>query len=45
VAEEPRSYTGGYLKPLLEGPRTDAIAAPRKKARATASLREREPAE
>jgi excinuclease ABC subunit A len=45
VAKEPRSYTGGYLGPLLQGPRTETIAAPRKKARSSASMREREPVE
>ena len=45
VAEVKRSYTGGYLKPLLKGPRAEAIAAPRKKARSSAAMREREPAE
>jgi excinuclease ABC subunit A len=45
VAEEPRSYTGSYLKPLLAGPRTEAAAPPKKKARSSASMREREPAE
>ncbi|HEV2818421.1 MAG TPA: excinuclease ABC subunit UvrA [Allosphingosinicella sp.] len=45
VADEPRSYTGGYLKPLLQGPRTESVAAPRKKARSSTSMREREPAE
>lgn len=34
VAEEPRSYTGSYLKPLLMGPRADAAPAPKKQARA-----------
>ena len=45
VAKEPRSYTGSYLKPLLQGPRAEAAPAPRKKARSSASMREREPAE
>ncbi|MEA3014665.1 MAG: excinuclease subunit [Sphingomonadales bacterium] len=45
VSEEPRSYTGGYLKPLLQGPRTEIAPALKKKARASASMREREPAE
>jgi excinuclease ABC subunit A len=45
VAKERRSYTGGYLKPLLEGPRTEMSTAPRKKARSSSSMREREPAE
>jgi len=44
VAKEPGSYTGGYLKPLLDGPRVEIIAAP-KKARLSASLRERVPAD
>jgi excinuclease ABC subunit A len=45
VAKEPRSYTGGYLKPLLQGPRTESAPAPKKKARFSSSMREREPAE
>ncbi|MDQ4086616.1 MAG: excinuclease ABC subunit UvrA [Pseudomonadota bacterium] len=44
VAKEPRSYTGSYLKPLLNGLRTEAIAAPKKK-RGSVSMREREAAE
>src|SRR4051794_28523810 len=46
VAAEPRSYTGGYLKPLLEGPRAEPaelaleVTKPR-----SASKRQREPAE
>jgi excinuclease ABC subunit A len=45
VAEEPRSYTGGYLKPLLKEPRSETITAPKKRARSSASMRERESAE
>jgi excinuclease ABC subunit A len=45
VAEVARSYTGGYLKPLLQGPRTEIVSTPKKKARSSASRREREPAE
>jgi excinuclease ABC subunit A len=45
VSDEPRSYTGGYLKPLLQGPRAEIVATPKKKARSSASMREREPAE
>ncbi|HEX8573879.1 MAG TPA: excinuclease ABC subunit UvrA [Allosphingosinicella sp.] len=45
VAEEPKSYTGGYLKQLLKGPRAETSPPRKKKARATASLREREAAE
>jgi hypothetical protein len=43
VAEELRSYTGAYLKPLLRG--AEAPPAPKKKARAKAVVREREAAE
>ena len=42
VAEEPRSYTGGYLKPLLKGTHEEAAPALKKKARSSAS-REQEP--
>jgi excinuclease ABC subunit A len=45
VAGESRSYTGGYLQPLLQGPRTEIASPPKKKARPSASVREREPAE
>ncbi|HEY5710657.1 MAG TPA: excinuclease ABC subunit UvrA [Allosphingosinicella sp.] len=45
VAEEARSYTGGYLKTLLQGKRAEPKPAPRKKAGSSASMREREPAE
>jgi len=45
VAKESRSYTGGYLQPLLQGPRTEIAPVRRKKAGASASMREREPAE
>lgn len=45
VAEEPRSYTGAYLKPLLKGERTEAAPARKKKARVSAAAREREAAE
>ncbi|HEX5184960.1 MAG TPA: excinuclease ABC subunit UvrA [Allosphingosinicella sp.] len=45
VAEEPRSYTGAYLKPLLNGPRAESPAPRKKKARASVSMREREAAE
>jgi excinuclease ABC subunit A len=45
VAEVPGSYTGGYLKPLLKGARVEAAAPMRKKkARASAQVREREAA-
>ena len=47
VAKEPRSYTGGYLAPLLKGKKAEptelALEAP--KARPSASKRQREPAE
>ena len=45
VAEESRSYTGSYLKPLLQAPRAEPVATPKKKARSSTSMREREPAE
>jgi excinuclease ABC subunit A len=45
VADVPGSYTGGYLKPLLQGPRTEAGPATRRKLRASASMREREAVE
>src|SRR3569832_2273535 len=40
VAEEPRSYTGAYLKPLLKGPRAEAAPKPKRKTRAKAVERE-----
>jgi excinuclease ABC subunit A len=45
VAEVARSYTGGYLKPLLQGPRSEIASAPKKRARSSTSMREREPVE
>jgi excinuclease ABC subunit A len=45
VAEEKRSYTGSYLKPLLKGPRAEPPPAPKKKRGAASSPREREAAE
>ena len=45
VAEEKRSYTGAYLKPLLKGPRAEAPASRKKKTRSSTSVREREAAE
>ena len=45
VADEPRSYTGGYLKALLKGPRAEPAPPRKKKARAATSLRQRETAE
>ena len=45
VAKEPRSYTGGYLKQLLKGPRVEPELSRKKKARASASIREQEAAE
>jgi excinuclease ABC subunit A len=46
VAKEPRSYTGGYLKPLLKGKRAEPkeLALSEPKARRP-SMRQREPAE
>jgi excinuclease ABC subunit A len=43
VAEERRSYTGSYLKPLLQGQRAEP-APPLKKAGSSVSMREREAA-
>jgi excinuclease ABC subunit A len=45
VAEVPGSYTGGYLKPLLKGPRVEPAAAKPRKKRTTPAVREREAAE
>jgi excinuclease ABC subunit A len=45
VAEEPRSYTGAYLKPLLKGPRAEVKSAQSKKARPSVAMRERAAAE
>ena len=45
VAKEPLSYTGGYLKQLLKGPRAEPAPPRKKKARTPASMREREAAE
>ena len=47
VAKEPRSYTGAYLKPLLENavPAEVPTAIGRKKRGSSASVREREAAE
>lgn len=45
VVQEPRSYTGRYLAPLLEGWRAEPVAAPARKKRGSASVREREAAE
>jgi excinuclease ABC subunit A len=44
VAEEPRSYTGHYLKPLLQVARVEAVAA-RPKRKRKAAVQEREAAE
>ncbi|HEX8532702.1 MAG TPA: excinuclease ABC subunit UvrA, partial [Allosphingosinicella sp.] len=45
VATEPRSYTGHYLAPLLQGSRAEVVAAPARKKRRSASMRQREAAE
>jgi excinuclease ABC subunit A len=47
VAKEPRSYTGGYLAPLLKGMRAELteLALEVSKARSSASKRQREAAE
>jgi excinuclease ABC subunit A len=44
VAEEPRSYTGHYLKPLLDAQRVETVAAKPKRKRKSA-VQEREAAE
>ncbi|WP_106640900.1 excinuclease ABC subunit UvrA [Allosphingosinicella vermicomposti] len=44
VVKEPRSYTGAYLKPLLDGPRAEPAGPPAKKKRGSAA-RQREAAE
>ena len=44
VAREPRSYTGHYLRPLLEGHAPEVGDAPKPKRR-RAAVREREAAE
>jgi len=45
VAEEPRSYTGSYLKELLQATRAEPAPIRKKKARTSRSMREREAAE
>ncbi|MDT9598155.1 excinuclease ABC subunit UvrA [Sphingosinicella rhizophila] len=45
VSQEPRSYTGAYLKPLLDGKRTEAKPVLKKKRGSSASMRQREAAE
>jgi excinuclease ABC subunit A len=45
VAEEPRSYTGHYLKPLLQGSNAEVVAAKPRKKRASSSIRQQEAAE
>jgi len=45
VADEPHSYTGSYLKPLLKGARTTSSPHGRGNAHSPASTREQEPAE
>jgi excinuclease ABC subunit A len=45
VAREPRSYTGHYLRPLLEGHVPEVVDAPKQKRRRAAAVREREAAE
>lgn len=44
VADELRSYTGSYLKPLLKGARAEIIPEKKKKAGASSSMPEREAA-
>jgi excinuclease ABC subunit A len=45
VAREPRSYTGHYLRPLLEGHAPQVVDAPKPKRGRSAAVREREAAE
>jgi excinuclease ABC subunit A len=45
VAQEPRSYTGKYLAPLLQATGSATPAAPPKKKRGSSSTRQREAAE
>jgi excinuclease ABC subunit A len=45
VAREPRSYTGHYLAPLLNGTAPPVVAAPSAKVRRSSSSRQREAAE
>ncbi|MEA1014107.1 excinuclease ABC subunit UvrA [Sphingosinicella sp. LY1275] len=45
VSQEPRSYTGHYLKPLLQGSNAEVVAAKPKKKRGSSSMRQREAAE
>ena len=44
VSAEPRSFTGAYLKPMLERRGAKAIAAPRSKRGSASSMRQRETA-
>jgi excinuclease ABC subunit A len=41
VAREPRSYTGHYLRPLLEGHAPEVVEAPKPKQGRAAATRER----
>jgi excinuclease ABC subunit A len=45
VSQEPRSYTGSYLSPLLKGARSELTPVRARKKRASAWMREREAAE
>jgi excinuclease ABC subunit A len=45
VAGEARSYTGHYLRSLLEGHSPEVVEAPKAKARRSSSMRQREAAE
>jgi excinuclease ABC subunit A len=45
VAREPRSYTGHYLRPLLESHAPEVVDAPKPKRGRAAAVREREAAE
>ncbi len=45
VVQEPRSYTGYYLAPLLEGKAPPVVSEPKVKARRASSTRQREAAE
>ena len=44
VSREPRSYTGHYLAPLLEGKAPPVVSEPKVKVRRSSSMRQREAA-
>ncbi len=45
VAQEPRSFTGHYLAPLLKGHAPEVVSEPKPKARRSPLMRQREAAE